>query len=298
MSTAPATPCTVRTLGAHELPWVMDLAAAEGWNPGLHDAAAFFAADPQGFLAVEVAGESVGCISAVRYGGDERGKGDFGFIGLYILQPAWRGRGLGMAMWKAGMARLAGCTVGLDGVPAQQANYQRSGFALAWRNARFEGRVPAAASIAQTANSAALVPLAAVDFDRLCADDRRVFPAPREAFLRSWIEQSDAVGLALPTAGGALAGWGLARRCREGHKIGPLVADSPEAAATVFDGLCARLPAHAPVWLDVALPHADAVALARARGMRPVFETARMYAGPAPAVELDRLYGITTFELG
>ena len=32
--------------------------------------------------------------------------------------------------------------------------------------------------------------------------------------------------------------------------------------------------------------------------MHSVFETARMYAGPAPACELSRLYGITTFELG
>jgi len=29
-----------------------------------------------------------------------------------------------------------------------------------------------------------------------------------------------------------------------------------------------------------------------------VFETARMYTGPAPAIDLARIYGITTFELG
>ena len=41
-----------------------------------------------------------------------------------------------------------------------------------------------------------------------------------------------------------------------------------------------------------------AMALAQAQGLRSVFETARMYAGPAPAGELGRLYGITSFELG
>lgn len=46
------------------------------------------------------------------------------------------------------------------------------------------------------------------------------------------------------------------------------------------------------------MPNADALALARAEGLRSVFETARMYAGPAPACELQRLYGITSFELG
>ena len=32
--------------------------------------------------------------------------------------------------------------------------------------------------------------------------------------------------------------------------------------------------------------------------MNLVFETARMYLGPKPALPLDRLYGVTSFELG
>jgi hypothetical protein len=32
--------------------------------------------------------------------------------------------------------------------------------------------------------------------------------------------------------------------------------------------------------------------------MQPCFETARMYTGTAPALDLARTYGITTFELG
>ena len=35
-----------------------------------------------------------------------------------------------------------------------------------------------------------------------------------------------------------------------------------------------------------------------ATGLTPVFETARMYRGPAPALPLERIFGITTFELG
>jgi hypothetical protein len=32
--------------------------------------------------------------------------------------------------------------------------------------------------------------------------------------------------------------------------------------------------------------------------MTPVFETARMYTGPDPAVKLPKLFGVTTLELG
>ena len=76
------------------------------------------------------------------------------------------------------------------------------------------------------------------------------------------------------------------------------MADGPAIAEALFTALCARVPAGDAVYLDVPLPNADAVALAQAQGLRSVFETARMYAGPPPAVELQRVYGITTFELG
>ena len=45
----------------------LDWAATEGWNPGLDDAAAFQAADPDGFLGAFVDGEMVAGISAVAY---------------------------------------------------------------------------------------------------------------------------------------------------------------------------------------------------------------------------------------
>ena len=35
-----------------------------------------------------------------------------------------------------------------------------------------------------------------------------------------------------------------------------------------------------------------------ARRIAPVFETARMYRGSVPALPLNRIFGVTTFELG
>src|SRR4051812_10074779 len=124
---------TIRTMTTADLERALEWSAAEGWNPGLHDAACFHAADHRGFFVGEVAGEPVGCIAAPAYGSS------FGWLGLFIVRPEYRGRGYGLAIWKAGMDYLAGRVIGLDGVEAQQANYARWGFRPAHRDIRFEG---------------------------------------------------------------------------------------------------------------------------------------------------------------
>lgn len=270
-----------------DLALALDWAAAEGWNPGLDDAACFFAADPGGFLVAEALGEPVGCVCAVRYAPG------FGFLGLYIVRPGHRGRGHGLALWRAAMDRLRPGTVGLDGVVAQQANYRRSGFELQHRNIRYGAAAPRPPALVP---SLPVVPAADVPFADLLAADRMVFPAPREAFLRRWIAAPGHVALACPGPAG-LHGLGVLRPCREGSKIGPLVADSPAAARALFAALLAAAPP-GPVFLDLPEPNAEAIAMAREAGMEPCFETARMYAGPAPALPLPHIYGITSFELG
>ncbi len=276
---------TVRSLTPEEARRAVDWAAAEGWNPGLGDLDCFLAQDAGLFLGAFAGDELLSVISATRYGAD------FGFIGFYIARPEARGQGHGMAVWQAGMARLAGRLVGLDGVVAQQANYRKSGFALAWNNIRFGG-VPGAPGAAHPG----IVPAAALPFAAIEALDRSVFPAPRPDFLRAWLGAPGHVALAL-VEDGAAAGFGVIRPCRQGHKIGPLVADRPAQAEALVAALLGRVPA-GEVFLDLPEPQRGAVRLAESLGLRPVFETARMYTGPAPALRLDRIFGITSFELG
>jgi hypothetical protein len=183
--------------------------------------------------------------------------------------------------------------VGLDGVVAQQGNYRKSGFALAWRNIRFEGVASGAAAPAD----AAIVPLASLPFAAVAAWDQPLFGWPRSGFLQGWIAQPRARALGLVEEG-ALRGYGVLRPCRQGHKVGPLFADTPQVAERLFAALTAGLPAGETVYLDVPEPNAEALALAQRHGMQLVFETARMYTGEAPALPLHRIYGITTFELG
>jgi hypothetical protein len=98
--------------------------------------------------------------------------------------------------------------------------------------------------------------------------------------------------------GGSLAGYGVLRACRCGYKIGPLFADSPELAQRLFLALRGSVPEGAEMFLDTPEVNPAALELVEWHGMNVVFETARMYKGKAPELPLDRLFGVTTFELG
>lgn len=281
------TTATIRTMQPDDLALALDWAAAEGWNPGLADAACFRAADPEGFLIAELEGVPIGCVSAVRYGDG------FGFLGFYIVRPEFRGEGHGLALWQAAMARLQPGVVGLDGVVAQQENYRRSGFALVHRNIRYGAAAPRPPALD---DPPAVIPADEVPFIAIAAFDRRFFPAERDAFLRSWIHAPGHVARVV-MGEQRPRGFGVLRPCRDGAKIGPLFAEDPVAARALFAALLAEAP-DGPVFLDLPEPNADAIAMATAAGMSPAFETARMYAGAAPALPLRMIYGITSFELG
>jgi ribosomal protein S18 acetylase RimI-like enzyme len=277
----------IATMLRSELELAIDWAAREGWNPGLHDAECFHAADPHGFLIGLLNDEPVATISAVRYGDS------FGFIGLYIVRPEYRGKGYGKQVWLAAMKYLEGRNIGLDGVVEQQDNYRRSGFRLAYRNVRYEGQGATAAA----GYSGEFVGLAELPFEVVEAYDKGFFPEPRPEFLRSWINQPGCTALGI-LRDGRLAGCGVLRRCRSGYKIGPLYADSPALAESLLQRLRAAVGSGESFYLDVPEVNRAAVALAERHGMKVVFETARMYTGADPALSLDRLYGVTTFELG
>ncbi|WP_394827724.1 GNAT family N-acetyltransferase [Pendulispora albinea] len=261
--------------------------AAEGWNPGVHDAKCFFAADPQGVFIGEVSGEPVSMISCVAH------DASFGFAGLYIVKRDFRGRGYGYQTWKSGIEYLGARTIGLDGVLEQQQNYERSGFVFAYNHLRFRGEGGGSAP-------AGLVPLGSIPFEDVLAFDTARAPSPRPRFLRGWLDLPESVGLA-STRNGKLSGFGMLRRCVEGYKIGPLLADDVAAAEALLRGLLAQFPGQ-PIFLDAPDAAPAPIDLASRFGMKEVFRTARMYTRPVAAPlggsRIPGVFGIASMELG
>ncbi|AZQ39568.1 GNAT family N-acetyltransferase [Streptomyces cyaneochromogenes] len=265
-------------------PVVRDWAVAEGWNPGVADGAAFFAQDPEGFFIGRIDAEPVSAISVVNYGAD------YAFLGWYLVRPDLRGRGYGLTTWKTALAHAENRTVGLDGVVAEQDNYRRSGFELAHRTFRFTGTAPAveAPVDVRAVRPADLAEIAA--YDGLCT------PADRPRFLEHWLTGPGHHAV-VRRDGDRVTGYGVIRPGQDCPRIGPLFADTAEGAQALFAALTAGA-AGREVAIDVPETNEAAVALVEEAGFTPSFETARMYTGPVRPYAQERVFGVTTLELG
>ncbi|GGY88461.1 N-acetyltransferase GCN5 [Streptomyces olivaceoviridis] len=265
-------------------PVISGWAAAEGWNPGLSDGPAFFAQDPEGFFLGRIDGEPVSAISVVNHGPD------YAFLGCYLVRPDLRGLGHGLTTWKTALAHAGNRTVGLDGVVAQQGNYRQSGFRSAHRTIRFTGTAPGGGT------PTGVRPAGPADLAALTAYDSACHPADRPRFLAEWL-RTPGHRAVLRAKDGRPTGYGVLRPGHDTLRIGPLFADTADDARALFAALTAEA-AGSEVAIDVPEPNAAGVALAEAAGLRPSFETARMYTGPVRAYTRERVFGVTTLELG
>lgn len=258
-------------------------ASWEGWNPGLHDAEAFYAADPHGFRIAYLHGEAVGTYSVVRY--DDK----FAFAGLYIAVKAVRGRGIGRAMLASLLKEASSYNLGGDGVVAMVPTYERHGFRPQFRSGRMMG-------IVKGRKDASLRSLSDVGLDAVGEYDRRMFLHQRKDFLRAFLTAPDTHVAVSVDGKGAVTGYGVLRQCVKGYKLAPLFADSTEIAERILLDLASYAPQE--IYLDVPGPNEAAGALAARYGMKEVFACARIYSKHFEQLPLDNIFGITSFELG
>ncbi|WP_246044004.1 GNAT family N-acetyltransferase [Ruegeria sediminis] len=283
----------IRTLASAEVQRAVDWAAREGWNPGLQDAECFRVTDPDGFLGGFLGGEMIASVSVVNY--DD----SFAFLGFYIVRPEYRGAGHGLQLFRHAMTHGKGRNVGLDGVVDQQENYRRSDFDFAYNNCRFGGTVAGALKRLGNVHTGAVQPLSEVS-GALKTYDRMMFPAPRDAFLASWLGAAGHHSRVC-LRGGDIKGYATLRPCLSGYKVGPLFADDAGTARALLASVLGAVPEgrkDQPVFIDMPAPNARAFDLAGELGLEKSFETVRMYTGDQPDIDLSRIYGVTTFELG
>ncbi len=281
---APEPTYQIQSMRAEDVRTAIHWAGNEGWNPGLHDAETFFAADNSGFFKGVLAGEVVATGSAIIY--DDT----YAFCGLYIVAPDHRGKGYGLELTKARLTYCGDRNVGIDGVLENVRIYERIGYEAFYENCRYQ----------KTANAAHIAPeirtIKRSDFSAVKTYDRQCFPAARDAFLEAWLWQADGRAIGF-FEDGTLKGYALRRKCLEGHKVGPLFADNADVAVALFDSLQGDIEGELII-LDTPKNNAESINLAKSQHMEKIFATARMYQKGLPAIDAGKIFGITTFELG
>ena len=259
-------------------------AANEGWNPGTDDAEAFHDVDPDGFLMGWLDARPITAISVVRH------SAEFGFLGFYLCDPTYRGKGYGWRTWETGIAHLGTRTIGLDGVPAQQQNYETSGFTFVHQTQRFAGHVTGRA---HKGHSLATPD----DLAELIALDRTINKVDRGKYLANWFAPAPTRHTLVHRVGGRIAAAGTIRACQQAHKIGPLFAPNRQMAEHMLEALV-DLAGATEINIDMPDPNTAAAGIARDLGLESAFSCARMYRGAVIERDLNRVFGEVTFELG
>ncbi len=264
-------------------------AGDEGWNPGPYDVDVYWATDPEGFYGYYIDNMLIAGVAIISY------NNEFGFMGLFIVRPEFRGKEIGRKLWYQCrdilLKRLnPGASIGMDGVVAMQPFYEKSGFKIAFRDERYE-KTGMKFNVDKN-----ISPISDDDFESILIYDKQCFGYPRLQFLKPWIRLPGNLTFKY-IDNDKLKGFAIVRKAMNGYKVCPLFADNRFVAEELYKA-CLNSVAGEPLYLDVPVTNKEAVSLIKKYKATYVFECARMYYGKPPVVNMDKIFGITTFELG
>lgn len=273
----------IGAMGRDDADFLTELAASEGWNPGLHDGRALFCADPSGVLVARLGDERVGCISSVRW------SDEYGFVGVHLVREKYRGKGYGLRLWSEAMSRMGRRNVGVVVTEGMIPVLERSGFRPYSHITRY--RCEGGGERSRT-----VLDIEDIHFEAVAAYDTQCFPVSRPRFLECWLNMplSKAVGVVLDDE---LVGYGVMRPCWDGFKIGPLYADDVAIADLLYRAL-ASSQSGTSIYIDINEENEHARDLSRKYGMEPVHRAVRMYNRRQPQLKRGKIYSVTAIEFG
>jgi GNAT superfamily N-acetyltransferase len=214
------------------------LCRVSGWNQVRRDWEQFLALSPGGCAVAEHEGHVVGTVATVRYGTR------FGWIGMVLVDPAVRGRGIGTQLLDHSLALLADMPqVRLDATPAGRPLYVTRDFIEEGQLNRLQGLV------ASQPRPEGVRPMSERDIAEVSALDEQVFGANRDAMLR-WMWQGAREYAWVAECGSTLTGYTFGRHGHDYEHLGPVTAVDGDTARRLA-AACTGLDSGRPFVVDV-----------------------------------------------
>jgi ribosomal protein S18 acetylase RimI-like enzyme len=261
----------IRRLTRTDLAFADRVRALAAWNQTLDDWERFLATEPGGCFLAEWDGHPAGTATTTTYGNT------LAWIGMVLVHPDYRRRGIGRALVAHSLAHLrhrgVRC-VKLDATPSGESLYLNLGFEREWTFARWAGR---AAGLRATPPAGGLRPWQRTDSEALEALDEEAFGARRRELLAALKAQSSAM-LVLESPPGRVAAFGLLRPGSQALYLGPVVADTEAAGLRVVEALVSRADGATLFW-DVPDTNTASVLWAGQHGLVLQRRLARMFWG-------------------
>jgi len=258
----------LRLMTPADIPAGMRLKDIAGWNQTGADWERFLRASPEGCFVAEADGKVVGTATTIVY--EER----LAWIGMVLVDPDYRGRGIGTELLERTIAHLDARripTMKLDATPQGRPIYERLGFVAEYEIERWELCRPAGSATAPAASAPA-------ELEEILRVDRDIFGADRGDLLRSLDREAPAFTLAthLP---GRLTGYALGRRGSLADHLGPWMARDEASARELLEEFLRRSGCET-IFVDCLRENPFARRLLRQRGFRFSRPLTRMYRGP------------------
>src|SRR5688572_426297 len=218
----------IRLLTTRDLDGAFGLSVGAGWNQRLADWGMLLKLAPAGSFAAVADDRIVGTAIGIDYG-------TFGWIAMMLVDPAWRGRGVGARLLESAMGAVPpGMPIRLDATPLGRPLYQRYGFEDEDTLTRHVAE-PSRPRVDRTAGalSSQVRRLRAADLPAVIARDDRVFGAHRRILLRWALEGAGQYAHAIDSDAGVQYCFGRSGRLFD--QIGPVVSSDDDTARALVD---------------------------------------------------------------
>jgi len=224
---------------SEDIPAGMRLKESAGWNQTEDDWRLFLEANPGGCFAAVLGGVVIGTVTTIRYGEA------LSWIGMMLVDPAHRRRGVGTRLMRRALAHLAGGgTVKLDATPLGRTMYEGLGFKDEYTLHRMTVERCRAWEPPPE-----VVPMTEEHTAGVFEMDAEVFGADRTVVLKNFISRRPEWAWVLPDGNG-IGGYCMGRAGTRFHQVGPLVAGTTDDAVRLLHAVSGSLAGRAAV-MDV-----------------------------------------------